>query len=220
MKTLRLAAACWVVLAATPALANLITNGSFEAPLVPAGSTATYPGGSTAITGWTVVGVDSSLVSGSFMQSGITFQAQDGQQWLDLAGFTSNSMTSGVTQDIATTPFQIYEVSFYVGSATDGGFFFPTSVDLSIDGGARVRFTNPIAPSNMLNWQQFTVPFLATQSSTNITFYNGGASNNFLSALDNVVIEGITEPAGIIVGLIGFLNLFAWRWRRETQSLN
>jgi hypothetical protein len=56
---------CVVVLAATPVLAiNLIVNGSFENPTVPVGSFINYVGGSTAITGWTVVGVDSSVVSG------------------------------------------------------------------------------------------------------------------------------------------------------------
>jgi hypothetical protein len=66
--------------------ANLITNGSFEAPLVPVGSFTNFGGGSTAITGWTVVGVDSAVTSGSFVQSCITFQAQQGFQWVDLAG--------------------------------------------------------------------------------------------------------------------------------------
>lgn len=197
-----------LALGAAPVLANLIVNGSFETPVVPAGGFVTYPAGSTAITGWTVVGTgpdSASVVSTSFMQSGVTFQAQDGQQWIDLAGYVSNAQTSGVTQNIATTPLQLYKVSFYVGSATDGGFFFPTSVDLSVDGGPRVRFTNPIAPSNMLDWQQFTVPFVATGTSTSITFYNGGPSNNFLSAIDNVVIEGIPEPSTGVLALVTFV---------------
>ncbi|HME71864.1 MAG TPA: hypothetical protein VKM54_18635, partial [Myxococcota bacterium] len=75
-------------------------------------------------------------VSGTFVQSGITFQAQDGNQWIDLAGVTSNSMTSGVTQNISTTIDQSYDVTFYVGSTTDNTLFFPATVDLSINGGA------------------------------------------------------------------------------------
>ena len=137
MRAMKLLVVCVVLLAATPVLAaNLIVNGSFENPIVPSGSFINYLGGSTAITGWTVVGVDSSIVSGTFVQSGITFQAQDGNQWIDLAGVTSNSMTSGVTQNISTTIDQSYDVTFYVGSTTDNTLFFPATVDLSINGGA------------------------------------------------------------------------------------
>ncbi len=184
----RLAVACVAVLtlAVAPVEANLIVNGSFEVPIVPSGGYINYAGGSTAITGWTVVGVDSSVISGTFTQSGIVFQAQNGNQWTDLAGITSNSSTSGVRQNVATTIGAVYQLSFYVGSATGGGIFFPATVDLSIDGGARVGYFNPTGPSNMLNWKLFTVQFTATGSTTSITFFNGSAANNYLSALDNV----------------------------------
>jgi hypothetical protein len=164
-----------LLLLATPLRANLVVNGSFETPVIPVGGTRTYPGGSTAITGWQVVGVDSSLISTNFTQSGITFQAQHGVQWIDLAGHTSNSTTSGVTQNIATIAGQSYSVSFYVGSAKDNVFFYPATIDLSINGGPRVSYHNPAAPSNMLNWKQFIVSFDAAGSATNLTFYNGGA---------------------------------------------
>jgi hypothetical protein len=220
IRILRVLTICLAAVVATPAVANLIVNGSFETPAAPVGGTAIYGAGSTAITGWTVVGVGSdsvALVSTSFTQSGVTFQAQDGQQWIDLAGNASNALTSGATQSIATVPGGLYSVSFYVGSADDNvnNFFFPSTIDLSINGGPRVHFTNPIAPPNMLNWQQFIVPFVATGSSTSLTFYNGGASNNFLSALDNVVVEGVVpEPSSVILtglGAIGFLG------RRRTR---
>ncbi len=212
---------CSVAVAATPAVANLVANGSFEMPAVPVGGTATFGAGSTAITGWTVVGVGAdaaSLVSTSFTQSGVTFQAQDGQQWIDLAGHLSNAQTSGVTQNIATTLGGLYEISFYVGSADDNvnNFFFPSTIDLSINGGPRAPFTNPIAPPNMLNWRQFVVPFVATGGSTNITFFNGGAPNNFLSALDNVVVERVVpEPATCVMIVAGLMGVAASALRRR-----
>jgi hypothetical protein len=191
---------------ASPAFANLITNGSFETPVVPNGGFTNFPGGSTAITGWTVVGVDSAVTSTNFVQSGIHFQAQDGIQFIDLAGVTSNSNASGVTQTIPTVSGQPYAVSFYVGSSTDASgsfFFFPSTIDLSINAGPRVPFTNPIGPTNMLNWQQFIVPFVATGAATNLTFYNGSASNNFESMLDNVVVDAVPEPATIFLFALG-----------------
>lgn len=198
MRAIKLLVACVAVLTAAPVLANLIVNGSFEAPTVPTGSFINYPGGSTAITGWTVVGVDSAIVSTTFTQSGITFEAENGTQWIDLAGVTSNSMTSGVAQNISTTIGQIYQISFYVGSSTDNRIFFPATVDLSIDGGARVHHTNPNAPTNMLDWQRFTVNFTATNGTTNLTFFNGDASNNFETPLDNVSVNDINFLPGDI----------------------
>jgi hypothetical protein len=150
------------------------------------------------------------------MQSGVTFQAQDGQQWLDLAGHTSNSQSSGVTQTVTTTP-GLYEISFWVGSADDNvnNFFFPTTVHLSINDGPRVPFTNPTAPPNMLNWQQFVVPVVAVGASTKITFFNGGASNNFLSALDNVVFERVVpEPAAYALIAVALAASMRVRHRR------
>jgi hypothetical protein len=86
-------------------------------------------------------------------------------------------------QDVSTTPSGTYQVTFYVGSATDNQSFFASTVDLSIDHGARQSFTNPTAPTNQLNWEQFSVTFVAATSSTNLAFFDGGSSRNFLSAL-------------------------------------
>ncbi len=187
--------------------AVFIVNGSFESPAIASGSFANFPGGSTAITGWTVVGVDSALVSGSFMENGITFQAQSGNQWLDLAGLTSNSMTSGVTQTVTTIAGEDYTLSFYVGSATDNTFFFPTTIRLSIDGSSLMSFTNPTAPSNALDWRQFSHTFTASSNNTNITFFNGSAPNNFLSGLDNVSISdaNVADVSGVPLPPTAFL---------------
>ena len=219
MKSLRPITALVLSLAATAsATAQLIINGSFETPLVPPGSYTNYGAGSTAITGWTVVGVDSSVISGTFMQSGITFQAQSGNQWLDIAGVTSNSNASGVTQNIATVVGQAYDLTFYVGSATGGGFFFPATVDLAIDGGARMSYFNPTGPSDMLDWKLFTVPFTATNATTNLTFFNGSAANNFISPLDNVsLVPVVPEPSTAVFGVIG---IFVVALRRTRNGRN
>jgi uncharacterized membrane protein YgcG len=156
--------------ASSPATADLLVNGSFESPLVPVGGFTNFLAGSTSISGWTVVGIDSALVHESFTQSGIVFQAQSGDQYIDLAGVTSNSQSSGVVQSVPTTIGERYVLRFHVGSAQGGGFFFPSTIDLRIDGGPRTSYTNPATPSNQLAWQEFTVPFVATNASTQIAF--------------------------------------------------
>jgi hypothetical protein len=210
-------AAVWAVAwLACEARGSLITNGSFESPVVSVGTFVNFGGGSGAITGWTVVGVDAAVTSTAFVQSGITFQAQDGAQWIDLAGVTSNSSTSGVRQTIPTTPGALYTVDFHVGSATDNRFFFPTTVDLSIDGGPRVSYTNPAVPTTSLNWLRFEAPFTAAGPTTTLTFFNGGTSNNFLNALDNVSVNEVPEPAA--AALVSCLALVWPPGRRHRRA--
>jgi hypothetical protein len=227
MRALRLTATCGLALTlpAARAAANLIVNGSFESPTAPAGGFSNFAGGSTAISGWTVVGVDSAVVNKTFTQSGIVFQSEDGNQWLDLSGVTSNSTASGVTQSVPTAIGTAYQLSFYVGSATDGSLFFPATVDLSIDGGARVSYTNPTAPATRLDWKLFTVGFTATKSVTNLTFFNAGAANNYLAALDNVSLDPAPTPVPALgplprIALAGVLLLVALAFSRSKgQSL-
>lgn len=167
----------------------------------------------TAITGRTVVGVDSAVVSGTFTQSGIHFQAQTGNQFIDLAGVTSNSTTSGVTQTVPTTVGQTYRLQFQVGSAQGGGFFFPSTIDVSVNDGPRISHTNPATPSTALDWKPFTLSFVATTPNTKITFFNGGASNNYSSSLDgaslepvNAAVPALGAPGGAaLLGALGFL---------------
>jgi len=205
---------------ALPAHANLIQNGSFEAPVVPLGSYTNFLAGSTAITGWTVVGVDSAITRGTFVQSGITFQAQDGVQFIDLAGITSNSKASGVTQSFATSVGTGYEIKFYVGSATDGISFFPSAVDLSINGGARSSYFTPAAPTTSLDWKLFTVDFTATTTTTSLYFFNGSEANNFLGGLDNVGVEitPVPEPSEYALLLAGLFAIGGAQRLRRRQA--
>ena len=218
----RLIAAFILLSGWAPVQAAIIVNGSFETPLVPQSADPqfnyqNFVAGSN-LGGWTVVGVDSALVRSDDVQNGITFQAQNGFQWIDLAGINSNSPFSGVTQDVLTTVGQAYELSFYVGSSTDNAFFFPSTVDLSIDGGARLSFTNPNTTAGQLHWMQFTATFVAQDSNTSITFFNGSAPNNYQSALDNVTIAEVVsatvpEPASLAIWSLGALGCAVYRRR-------
>jgi hypothetical protein len=223
MSALRLPLTCvaLLALAAAPARAGSLVNGSFEAPTVPVGGFANYGGGSTAITGWTVEGPGVSIVGGTFSQDGTLFQAENGQQWLDLTGDGLNSLSDGVAQNVTTVVGQAYALSFYVGSATDNDLFFASTVGLSINGGAVKSYTNPIAPSNMLNWERFTADFTATTTTTNVAFFNGDSANNNNAALDNVTLNSaaVPEPAGITLMAIGLVAVgIVLASRRGTTS--
>ena len=77
------------------AQANLIVNGSFELPSIPAGAFLAVGTGSTEITGWAVINQfggtgNVALVDSTFAASSFEFPAQDGAQWLNLTDFTGN----------------------------------------------------------------------------------------------------------------------------------
>src|SRR5262245_3216842 len=93
------AAALWTMVAR----ANLLSDGSFETPVVPVGSFTNFTG-AVAVGDWTGgAGGQVSIVSGAFTQGGLNFVAQDGAQWLDLTGFNANSPNDSVRQTVATT---------------------------------------------------------------------------------------------------------------------
>ena len=76
------------------AAANLIKNGGFEKPVVPAGGFQDFATGQS-FTGWTVSGATGrvSVVSGTFQSQGFTFNAKAGAQWIDLTGDGSKTAT-------------------------------------------------------------------------------------------------------------------------------
>ena len=199
------------LMASTPLRADLILNGSFEAPNAPSGSFIGFVGGSS-FSGWNVVGSDVAVVRGDVVFDGITLQAQSGVQWLDLSGNGSNLMTNGVRQDVSTTIGAAYELSFWVGSAQNANSannIFASTVRLSIDGGTPMSFTNPTTPRTMLDWRMFTHSFNALNTVTSITFLNGSAANNELSGFDNVslTITAVPEPSSLSFVASCFLGL-------------
>jgi len=212
------ATAMLTLLTASPSEADLLVNGSFETPIIPAGGFIDYVGGSTALTGWSVSGVDVNTVSGTFTQDGIVFEAEDGKQLMDLSGYTSNSSSNGISQTVTTVIGQSYSLSFYVGSATDHYLFDASTVDLSIGGGTLTSYTNSTTPSNMVDWKLFTVNFAATDTMTSIAFFDGSGPSNYESLLDNVSLNAVPEPSAVILvslGVVGIMMRTAFRRLRR-----
>ena len=193
-----IAGATLAVAAVLAAQANLITNGSFELPVVSAGGFASFAVGSTAIPGFTVVGPagkEVSIASGSSSQFDVSFPAEDGSQWLDLTGLASNS-TEGVAQTIATTIGHVYQLSYFIGDTTGGGVFGSTStVNVSVNGVPTFSDTNSTVSPTTLTYQQFTHTFIATGISTTLVFLNGDPPSDNSNMLDNIVLADLS-PAG------------------------
>lgn len=204
----------------------LITNGSFEAPAL-AGSFETFVGGSD-IGGWAVVGTHVNLIHSAYAEpfNGIaSFAAQDGLNSIDLAGVGNTGLSNGVQQAVSTIAGEMYRLSFFVGRA-DGFEVYstPSTLDLSIDGGPRVSYTNSDATPGILNWREFSTVFTATSASTTITFFNGtetptqfGGPNNYVG-LDDVMLErigAVPEPSSLALIALGSLAICGAGCRRK-----
>jgi hypothetical protein len=204
----------------TLAHANLIVNGSFEDPVVAVGGSTSFTAASpTPPLGWSVVGPGSlAIVSGSFTQFGFSFPAQDGVQWLDLTGISSNQPI-GVQQVVATAPGTVYDLSFWVGNVIDFVRPSPTStVNLFIDGTLALAATNS-GGGTTLAWQEFTRSFTATGATTTLRFVNGdpstdennGLENIVLTARDGAIPPSVPEPATLVLMATGLAGLAAAR---------
>jgi len=169
---------------------NLITNGSFETPLVPAGKFTNFAGGSTDITGWTVAGLEASVINSKFTSFLIQFSASDGSQWLDLTGFLASTGET-VKQAVPTVVGKRYQLSFGVGNVFNRyGIYGTTStVAVTVNGVPLGTYTNSFTTwTTRLTWQTFTVAFVADRATTVIEFLNKDPVTDNCNGLDNVVL--------------------------------
>jgi hypothetical protein len=181
------------------AQANLLSNGSFESPIVPNGTFTNFATGSVAIPGRTVtgpVGTSVSIVHTSFAQNGVSFQAGDANQWLDLTGAGVNS-TEGLSQVVVTIPGNVYQLTDLIGNTIGGGAFGTTSnVKVLVDSLQRFSNTNATSSATSLNWGAFSHTFTASDASTTVLFQNGDLAPDNSNGLDNVVLLDLGQGGG------------------------
>jgi hypothetical protein len=195
-------------LISTNTYASLLTNGSFEAgTFVDDGNkTMTFTAGPTSITDWTAVG---SHVSWIDTGNPWGLSAQDGDRFLDLTGYTAGAPFGGVTQTVATTIGQQYDLSFYLGSYTQRWGGPPVSILAMVDGVSQT-FT-VTTTSSVSTWTPFLLHFTASSASTTVTLM-GAAGSNYIG-LDNLSLDpaggggAVPEPESYVLTAIGIAIL-------------
>jgi hypothetical protein len=204
--------------------ANLLTNGGFDDTtgfVDQGGGQMALATGSTTITGWTVISntVAWTAPSNSF---GLTGSNGSGS-FLDLQGITDGAPFGGVQQSVATCATCVYQLTFFLGSSSNFGV--QDSITASAAGESQL-FTSTNNGNQENLWEEETLDFTATGSSTTISLLGNTIPNGVFIGLDTVDLEQISgpvtsavpEPSTWAMMILGFCGLGFMAYRRKQSG--
>ena len=155
------------------------TNGSFETGTYVDGGSGfeTLSVGDTSITGWTVD-------AGSVDWIGTHWTPQDAAMSIDMNGTEAGA----ISQVLDTTIGNTYTVSFFLSGNPEGDPVVKT-LDVNATGGTLATYSYDTTGNDVanMNWTQEEYTFLATGTSTTLSFAST-TLGAFGPAIDNVVI--------------------------------
>jgi choice-of-anchor C domain-containing protein len=179
----------------------VLLNGSFENGVPPFDShDIDIVAGSTAITGWTVIGGGVDLLEDPW-------DVSDGLRAVDL----DRRSPGGIEQSFATLVGDTYIVSFDLSGNPQGGSRFkPLRVSV---GGLTSDFVFDSAGQTIdaLIWQAVVFSFVATNTVSTLRFESLSSSDSSFGALiDHVDVSSVPEPSTLVLVATG---LVIGRWR-------
>jgi hypothetical protein len=166
---------------ASAGVVDLITNGSFETPVV--NGFQQFP---STIPGWTgSAGIE--LQANGILGAGQV--TPFGNQYVELAV----ESPSTYSQAVSTTAGQHYLLSFYLSARPTTG---ANTVQVGFTGNADQQFT--VQDSGTINFHQFTKDFVASSSQSVLSFRPVNlASPGVGDLLDNVTLTPISTPSAV-----------------------
>jgi len=206
------------------ARADLITNGSFETPIVASGLEYQdiNPGSEPPGFAWTVVSGNVDVV---IRGSNFALNAVDGLQFLDLDGFTAGA----IVQSFATTPGDAYFLSFAYANNPTGGTIPAYATVRAFDSITNAELIAPLlithGDATIANpdWKQSeTIRFVAQGANTTLSFTSddsrGSDGGIFLDAV-SVDVAAIPEPGSLALVLIGLAFAIAAHGSRHRRLM-
>jgi PEP-CTERM motif len=158
---------------ATNASADLIQNGSFEAPVI--ASNGSFHG---APDNWTIDPVYQGYI---FNNSAF---AQNGNQYYDLG----NAPTYFLSQTFVVTTAGTYELAWYASSTTEKSAWV-TSYSVSLSG-----VSTTFNPGVLNTWQEQDLSFNLTPGNYTLIFTSGPVVYGYDTLLDNVTLTSTDTP--------------------------
>lgn len=200
---------------ATPAQANLITNGSFEEGEYTAGDSGdfmTLYAGNMNLTGWQITG------SVDWINS--YWRAYDGSKGIDLNGDYPGGLTT--SQTFNTNPGQVYLVSFALSGNFEAGRDLKELQVSIIQKGEIVNKTFEFAKPDgwsheNMGWVVKSFTFMATDSSATLAFASLETKQGIASGpvIDAVSVSPVPLPGSVLLLGTGILGLVLLGMRRR-----
>ncbi len=151
--------------------------------------------------GWSLLGDEVLWCSNT---NALGLRSPYGELFLDLTGTRDTPPYGGVTQTIATTPQQSYELRFALGTHQDlAAFRGPITVEVSAGSVTNTFTLAPDATSEGNVWQTFSMPFTASASSTVLSIRGIDSAGGAYIGLDQVAVvpAGDIEPPPLSITL-------------------
>jgi hypothetical protein len=189
-------------LLASPLLAgaatNLVSNGSFEAN---AQGQASWSIRNT-LDGWNVGGL------GVELRNGVSGGALDGSNFIEL-DTTGNSW---ISQSFATVAGQTYLLSFSYAQRPDNKGVASNGIAWSAGSVSQAVVGQDLSTA----WTTVNSSFVATGTSTTLSFSALGSSDSYGTSLDKISVSAVPEPQTYALMLAGLAAVGLIARRRKT----